>query len=139
MTYECWPDTSVQIPSPVTGEGCCPCIPGYDLLFGPGRDSRDSHIFNVNSRPVVVRAVGIKAFPAARVRLQMIAESCGEVVYEDVCLDGVPCELSPATNVLTITASGRYRMVMTGAEPDDFTVTQAPTSTGMTMGKDTRI
>lgn len=136
---ECWPKTSVPIPSFCKPSECDPCDPGHHVLFGPGRFDLHSHVFTVRAEPVVIKAIGIAGFPAARVNLEMEAWVCGETVFEPVTLGGVVSHLSANTNVITVTGSGRYRMTLTGAEPDDFYVIQAPTKTWRTMGKETRI
>lgn len=136
---ERWPKTSIPIPSFCKPSECDPCDPGHHVLFGPGRSDTHSHVFTVRSEPVVVKAVGVQGFPDAVVTLEMEAWVCGETAFEPVTLGGEVATLTSMTNVITVTGSGRYRMTLVGAEPDDFYVIQAPTKTWRTMGKETRV
>lgn len=135
----CWPETSVPIPKLCQPPECAPCDPGHHVLFGPGREDMHSHVFTVRSEPVVIKAIGIQGFPDAVVTLEMEAWVCGETVFEPVTLNGERAVLTQDTNIITVTGSGRYRMTLEGADPDDFYVIQAPTKTWRTMGKETRI
>lgn len=131
--YDDWPTTN----TPVTGKltsSCDGCQPGHDVLSGPGREVLLSHVFTVRDRMVVLRGVGFKAFEGAKATLQMEVKSCGEQVFEDVCVNGEPYAIDASNNTLTVTGSGRYRIAIEGAEPGDVWVTQGATDTGNTMG-----
>lgn len=136
MARENWPATNTQIAK--ASVGCDECAPGYEILSGPGREVLTSHVFTVGSSMVVLRGVGFRAFPKARACLQMEVRSCDEQVFEDVFINGTPCCINSVNNTLTVTASGRYRVVIEGADAGDVWVTQGATDTGQFAGLPTQ-
>lgn len=116
------PNTSVPVPAQLSSASCDKCEPGDDLLIGPTRAVLESANFTVTGAPVVLRAFGLKVTPGAVVTVQQHMNLCGETLYEDVCEAGVNQTLDAATNTLALKTSGTYRVVLTGAEPDDIWV-----------------
>lgn len=115
----------------MSNKSCKPCDPGYNVLFGVGRESETSHTFSVGDRPLVLRACGLP--DDACVTITQTIEVCGEMTScTAVDLNGCPVTLCAASPMAILAIPGNYYAQLEGAEPDDVTLTIAELPSNIT-------
>ena len=107
------PDTHLQ-----KRLGGCGCAPDESILFGPGREETTSHFFTVGDKPVALELYDSSG--EATVSFELVTDVCGEIFLKpgrNFCGDALGMDV--ATSTLLITQPGKYRAILSGADPQD--------------------